>query len=53
MDPEYLKGLIGSEEGVENYREDAQRRQTCRTIRTVILKVWSMDLCFRIIPGAY
>lgn len=50
--PEYLGGLLGSEEGVGNHGEDAQRHQTCRTIRTVILKVWSLDLCFRFILGA-
>lgn len=27
LNPDYLEGLLGSEEGVGNYREDAQRLQ--------------------------
>lgn len=35
----YMKGPLGSEEGVGNYGKVTQRHQTLRTIRTVILKL--------------
>lgn len=41
-----------SKEGVGNSREDAQKLQTRRTIRAVILKDWSTGLCFRLFPCA-
>lgn len=50
--PRCPEGLWVSKEGVRNSREDAQKLQTRRTIRVVVLKDWSTGLCFRIFPWA-